>query len=87
MDEGARLDILPHAPEVVLPTITYAWKASGRCGDGGGDSGDRRRCRNDLKSDSLARFHLFTGLDAPLDLMRQLVKKALSPVTLREEEF
>ncbi len=32
------------------------------------------------------QFKLFTGQDPPLDLMRQVVKRALSPVALRDEE-
>ena len=32
------------------------------------------------------QFRLFTGRDAPIDLMRSLVKRALSPVTIREED-
>jgi 3-dehydroquinate dehydratase/shikimate dehydrogenase len=32
------------------------------------------------------QFRLFTGHDAPLELMRKLVKRALSPVALPEEE-
>jgi 3-dehydroquinate dehydratase/shikimate dehydrogenase len=32
------------------------------------------------------QFHLFTGREAPLDLMRGVVKRALSPVSLRDEE-
>ena len=32
------------------------------------------------------QFKLFTGKEAPLELMRTLVKRALSPVALREEE-
>jgi len=32
------------------------------------------------------QFELFSGKKAPLDLMRTLVKKALSPIALREEE-
>jgi 3-dehydroquinate dehydratase/shikimate dehydrogenase len=32
------------------------------------------------------QFKLFTGHDAPLDLMYKLVKRALSPVAIREEE-
>ena len=31
------------------------------------------------------QFQLFTGHDAPLDLMRKLAKRALSPVTIAEE--
>jgi 3-dehydroquinate dehydratase/shikimate dehydrogenase len=31
------------------------------------------------------QFKLFTGLDAPLDVMRKAVRRALSPVALREE--
>jgi 3-dehydroquinate dehydratase / shikimate dehydrogenase len=32
------------------------------------------------------QFRLFTGLEPPLELMRKIVKRALSPVTIREEE-
>jgi 3-dehydroquinate dehydratase/shikimate dehydrogenase len=32
------------------------------------------------------QFKLFTGRDAPMDLMYKLVKRALSPVAIREEE-
>lgn len=32
------------------------------------------------------QFQLFTGRDVPLDLMRSLVKRALSPVAVRDEE-
>jgi 3-dehydroquinate dehydratase/shikimate dehydrogenase len=32
------------------------------------------------------QFRLFTGHEAPLELMRKLVKRALSPVALPEEE-
>jgi 3-dehydroquinate dehydratase/shikimate dehydrogenase len=32
------------------------------------------------------QFHLFTGQEPPIDLMRKVVKRALSPVTIREEE-
>jgi 3-dehydroquinate dehydratase / shikimate dehydrogenase len=32
------------------------------------------------------QFKLFTGQEAPLDLMRQLMKRALSPVAIREPE-
>jgi 3-dehydroquinate dehydratase/shikimate dehydrogenase len=32
------------------------------------------------------QFRLFTGLEPPLDQMRKVVKRALSPVTIREEE-
>ncbi|MGH7222238.1 MAG: type I 3-dehydroquinate dehydratase [Gemmataceae bacterium] len=32
------------------------------------------------------QFKLFTQRDAPIDLMRKAVKRALSPVTIREEE-
>jgi 3-dehydroquinate dehydratase/shikimate dehydrogenase len=31
------------------------------------------------------QFRLFTGVEPPLDLMRSVVKRALSPVTIREE--
>jgi 3-dehydroquinate dehydratase/shikimate dehydrogenase len=29
------------------------------------------------------QFHLFTGQDPPVNLMRNVIKKALSPVTIR----
>lgn len=32
------------------------------------------------------QFQLFTGKDAPLELMRKVVREALSPVTVREDE-
>jgi 3-dehydroquinate dehydratase/shikimate dehydrogenase len=32
------------------------------------------------------QFRLFTGRDAPIELMRKVVRRALSPVTLREDE-
>jgi 3-dehydroquinate dehydratase/shikimate dehydrogenase len=32
------------------------------------------------------QFQLFTGKEPPLDLMRKLVRRALSPITLRDEE-
>jgi 3-dehydroquinate dehydratase/shikimate dehydrogenase len=32
------------------------------------------------------QFHLFTGREAPLDLMRTLVRRVLSPVAIRDEE-
>jgi 3-dehydroquinate dehydratase/shikimate dehydrogenase len=32
------------------------------------------------------QFRLFTGTEPPLDLMRQTIKRALSPVTLRDED-
>jgi 3-dehydroquinate dehydratase/shikimate dehydrogenase len=32
------------------------------------------------------QFQLFTGQEAPLDLMRSVIKRALSPVILRDEE-
>ena len=32
------------------------------------------------------QFQRFTGREAPLELMRKLVKRALSPVTIRSEE-
>jgi 3-dehydroquinate dehydratase/shikimate dehydrogenase len=32
------------------------------------------------------QFHLFTGQEPPLDLMRQVVKRALSPVNLPDED-
>jgi 3-dehydroquinate dehydratase/shikimate dehydrogenase len=32
------------------------------------------------------QFRLFTGQKAPLDLMRSIMKRALSPLTLPEEE-
>ncbi len=32
------------------------------------------------------QFHLFTGLEAPIDDIRATVRKALSPVTLRPDE-
>ena len=32
------------------------------------------------------QFQLFTGKEAPLDLMRTVVKQALSPVTIRPKE-
>ncbi|HEY7314441.1 MAG TPA: shikimate dehydrogenase, partial [Gemmataceae bacterium] len=32
------------------------------------------------------QFKLFTQRDAPIDLMRKAVKRALSPVVIRDEE-
>jgi len=32
------------------------------------------------------QFKLFTGMEAPLDLMDKVVRRALSPVLLKEEE-
>ncbi|HXG11045.1 MAG TPA: shikimate dehydrogenase, partial [Gemmataceae bacterium] len=31
------------------------------------------------------QFHLFTGLEPPFDVMRSVIKQALSPVTIREK--
>ena len=31
------------------------------------------------------QFKLFTGVEPPLDAMRRVIKRALSPVTLKEE--
>ncbi|HEY1381698.1 MAG TPA: shikimate dehydrogenase [Gemmataceae bacterium] len=33
-----------------------------------------------------AQFHLFTGLEQPLDLMGKVLRRALSPVTIHDEE-
>jgi 3-dehydroquinate dehydratase/shikimate dehydrogenase len=32
------------------------------------------------------QFNLFTGREAPLDYMRHVIRKALSPVTIKEDE-
>ena len=32
------------------------------------------------------QFRLFTGQEAPLDLLRTIMKRALSPIALPEEE-
>jgi 3-dehydroquinate dehydratase/shikimate dehydrogenase len=32
------------------------------------------------------QFHLFTGAEPPIDLMRRLLKRALSPVAIRDDE-
>jgi 3-dehydroquinate dehydratase/shikimate dehydrogenase len=32
------------------------------------------------------QFRLFTGKEPPLDVMRSVVKKALSPIAIRDEE-
>ena len=32
------------------------------------------------------QFHLFTQRDAPIEMMRKAVKRALSPITIRDED-